>query len=225
MIEIPVHNRSGKQVGSVSLDEQWLGGEVRPDLLKQAYVRYHANLRSGTAATKNRSRTEGSTRKLYRQKGTGNARRGSIRTNIMRGGGRGHGKVPHSWRKDMPTKMRRLANCNALLAKAVDQEIKVVDQFAFEKPNTKQFAGLLAALKIDRSCVLALSNTTDSVARSAQNIDELTIRRVDQLNAFDLLSHRYLLLDKAGMESWVERAKAWASDKRPAGNTSGGEAK
>ena len=119
MIEIPVHNAKGKQVDSLQIDERLLGGELRPVLLKQAYVHFHANRRQGSAATRNRSQVEGSTRKLYRQKGTGNARRGPSGTNIMRGGGHAFAKKAKSWRQQMPKKMRRLANRNALLAKAV----------------------------------------------------------------------------------------------------------
>lgn len=207
MIDIPVHNSTGQQVGSLQLDEQLLGGEVRPDLLKQAYVRYHANRRLGTAKTKNRHEVEGSTKKLYKQKGTGNARRGDRKANILRGGGHGHAKRPHSWRKDMPRQMRRLANRNALLAKAVDGEIKVLDALSFDKPSTRQFASLLSALKIDRSCLLALSDTRGHEARSARNIDELTITQVDRLNAFDLLNHRYLLIDKAALEGYVAKMR------------------
>ena len=148
MIEIPVHNLDGKQVDTLQLDEQTLGGEVRHALLKQAYVRLHANQRQGAVRTKNRSDTAYSTRKLYRQKGTGNARRGSAGTNIMKHGGMAFAKRPKSWRLGMPHKMRKLANRNALLAKAVDQEIKVVDKIDLDKPSTKQFTGILEKLKI-----------------------------------------------------------------------------
>ena len=138
MIEIPVHNMAGEQVDSLKIDEQSLGGEVRPVLLKQAYVRCHANRRQGSAHTRNRSEKIGSNHKLYRQKGTGNARRGNLRTNIMRGGGNAFGKKPKSWRLGMPKKMRRLAGRNAMLAKAVDGEIKIVDQLQFEKTIDKR---------------------------------------------------------------------------------------
>lgn len=211
MIEIPIHNAKGEQVGTLQVEEQVLGGEVKHGLLKQAYVRVHANRRQGTVKTKSRKDVEGSTRKLYKQKGTGNARRGAIRTNIMRGGGRAHGKVPHSYRQDMPDKMRRLANRNAVLAKAVDGEIRLIDGLSFDKPSTKQFNALLQALKIDRSCLLALSSTTDNTARSAANIDHISLTRIDQLNAFDLLNNRYLLAEKAAFEGWLNRAKAQAS--------------
>jgi len=206
MIQIPVHNSNGDQVGTLDVDEQLLGGEVRYELLKQAYVRYHANRRQGTVATRNRSRVEGSTRKLYKQKHTGNARRGAIRTNIMRGGGVAHGKVPHSWRLDMPAKMRRLANRNALLAKLIDGEVRLVESFGFDKPNTKAFAGLLQALKIDRSVLLAVPSTTGFEAKSAANLDGVTLTQVDRLNAFDMLNHRYLLADKATLQAWIDRA-------------------
>ncbi len=211
MIEIPVHNASGEQVGAVQLDEQVLGGEVRHILLKQAYVRSHANRRQGTSATKNRSEVEGSTRKLYRQKGTGNARRGSIRANILRGGGRGLAKRPKSWRQAMPIKMRRLANRNAVLAKAVDGEVRLIDDFRFEKPSTAAFVRLLSALKIDRSCLVALPSTTgefQATARSASNLPAVNLTRVEQLHAFEILNHRYLLADRASFEAFLERAAA-----------------
>ena len=207
MIEIPVFDIKGKQVDTLKVDAEVLGGEVNHGLLKQAYVRYHANQRQGTVATKNRARTEGSTRKLYKQKHTGNARRGSIRTNIMKGGGRGHGKVPHSWRLDMPDKMRRLANRNALLCKAVDGEIRLVDKLKFDKPSTKEFSNLLGSLKIDRSCLLALSDTRGYEARSAANLD-VSVTRIDQLNVFTLLNNRYLLAEKAALQGWLDGSKS-----------------
>jgi len=210
MIEIPVFNPSGQQVGSVEVDEQVLGGEVRPALLKQAYVRFHANRRQGSAATKSRGQVVGSTRKLYRQKGTGNARRGAIRTNIMRGGGVAFGKKPKSWRQDMPTKMRRLANRNALLAKAVDQEIKLIDGLSFDKPSTKQFNAILSGLGIDRTCLVALADTNTSAARSARNIEDATLTQIDRLNAFDLLNHRYVLAEKQAFEDYIRKIRQQA---------------
>lgn len=207
MIEIPIHNQAGKQVGTLKIDEQTLGGAVRPALLKQAYVRYHANRRIGAARTKNRSDTAYSTSKLYRQKGTGNARRGSAGTNVMRHGGHGFAKRPRSWRMGMPTQMRRLANRNAILAKATDGEIRLIDKFAFNKPSTKQFNEILHNLKIDRSCLLALADTRSNEARSAKNIEQVSITQVDRLNAFDLLNHRYVLADKACFEAYLGRVK------------------
>ena len=208
MIEIPVYNMSGAEAGSVQLDESKLGGEVRPALLKQAYVRLHANRRPVNQKTKTRSDVEGSTRKLYKQKGTGNARRGDKKANVLRGGGHAKAKVRHSWRQDMPAKMRKLANRNALLAKAVDGEIRLVDKIEFDKPSTKAFADLLSALKIDRTCLVAFSDTRGPAAKSAQNLEHVDLTQIDRLNAFDLLNHRYLVAEKQAFEEYVARVTA-----------------
>ncbi|MBI1367216.1 MAG: 50S ribosomal protein L4 [Planctomycetes bacterium] len=211
MLEIPVYSLAGKQTGTIKLDEQLLGGEIRPTLLKQAYVMYHANKRQGTSATKNRSQVEGSTRKLYRQKGTGNARRGAVRTNIMKGGGVAFGKRTKDWRQDMPVKMRRLATRNAMLAKAVDGEIKVVDSFDFKAPKTKQFVSVLSALGIDRTCLLAINPQDANTRLSARNVADIQIIHMDQLNAYDLLSRRFVLVDKATLEGWIDSLKSSAN--------------
>ena len=205
MIEIPVHNASGQPVGAVSVDESLLGGEVRPGLLKQAYVRYHANRRLGTARTRSRGEVEGSTKKLFRQKGTGNARRGDKKTNILRGGGHGFAKRPKSWRQKMPTQMRRLANRNALLAKAVDGEIKLIDTLGLDQPSTKRFGSLLSALSIDRSCLVALDDTRTPAGKSARNHDHVSLTQIDRLNTFDVLNHRYLLVEKDAFEAYLGR--------------------
>lgn len=217
MIDIPVHNAKGEQVDTLSVDEQLLGGEVRHVLLKQAYVRFHANRRQGSAHTRSRADVAYSNRKLYKQKGTGNARRGEAGTNIMRGGGHGFAKRSKSWRQSMPDKMRRLANRNALLAKAIDSEIKVVDSFGFDKPNTKQFTALLETLKIDRTCLVALATTQGPEAKSCRNVDNVSLTLVEQLNAFDLLNHRYILVEKAALEAWINKAGQAKADAKEAG--------
>ena len=167
MIEIPVHNAKGNQIDALKIDEMLLGGELRPQLLKQAFVRYHANRRQGSAKTKSRSETAYSTRKLYRQKGTGNARRGPAGTNLMRGGGHTFAKRPRSFRKDMPRKMRRLANRNALLAKAIDGEIKLIDSFQFV-PGLLPFhmGAFLAAAETNTPVVPIAIRGTRSILRA-----------------------------------------------------------
>ncbi len=219
MIEIPVHNAAGQQVDQLQVDEQALGGQVRAALLKQAYVYFHANRRQGSAATKNRGQVKGSTRKMYRQKGTGNARRGPRGTNIMRGGGHGHSKQPKSWRQQMPQKMRRLANRNALLAKAVDGEIKLLDKISFDKPSTKQFASILNALDINRTCLVAVNSTQSPEARSAANLEHVSVTLIDHLNAFDLLNHRYLVADKQALSAWVGRVSDTATNATKQGDS------
>ncbi len=206
MIELPVYDLNGKQVDTFSVDEALLGGEIRPALLKQAYVRSHANRRQGSARTKNRGRVEGSTRKLFKQKGTGNARRGTVRTNIMKGGGVAFAKTRTgaNFRKDMPRKMRRLANRNALLAKAVDQEIKVIDRIDFDAPRTAMFKSLLEKVGIDRSCLVALDTANVNARRSARNLEGVDTIRWEQLNAFELLNHRYLVIERAHLAAFIE---------------------
>ena len=200
MIEVPIYNQAGSKIDTIQLDEAKLGGEVRRNLLKQAIVMYHANLRQGTVRTKARGEVAGSTRKMFRQKGTGNARTGGIRNPIKKGGGHAKQKRPKDWRLDMPKKQRRLARDSALLAKLKSNDVRVVDQIAFEQPKTKLVAQMFKALGIDRSCLLALSGRDENLEKSARNIDRTTLTTVQQLNAWDILRNRTLLLTRDGLE-------------------------
>ena len=207
MIDLPIYDRSGTQVDTLSIDEASLGGpEIRYDLLKQAYVITHGNQRQGSARTRNRGRVEGSTRKLYKQKGTGNARAGTVRTNIRKGGGVAFAKVRgrEDFRTSLTKKMRRLANRNALLAKLVDGEVKCFVDLAFEAPKTRDFAAVLGKVGIDRTCLVAVVKENRNAIRSARNIEGVDCTRIDQLNAFDLLNHRYLVTDRRSLESFLD---------------------
>ncbi len=205
MIEIPVYNTQGQQTGSVSVDEIKLGGVIRPELLKQAYVRGHANRRQGSARTKNRHEVEGSTKKLYKQKGTGNARRGDRKSPILRGGAHTFAKRPRDFSLEMPIKMKKLANRNALLAKLISSELKLVDAAGFDKPSTKQFASLLEVLKVDRSCLVAVTDMSSPEALSAKNCESVTVTQIDRLNVFDLLNHRYMVAHKDAFVAYLEK--------------------
>jgi len=215
MIELPIYNRQGKQIDTLAIDEEQLGTQVRPALLKQAYVMFHANRRQASARTKNKSKVEGSTRKLYRQKGTGNARVGQRRTPSRKGGGVAFAKTRSSFRLNMPKKMRQLANRNALLAKLVDSEVKCVDDLAFEAPKTSQFRALLQALGIDRTCLVALDRDNRNAALSARNIEDVSTIGVEQLNAFELLNHRYLVVAKSSLQAFLD-GSAWQRDEKEA---------
>jgi len=206
MIKLPVYDKNGKQVETLDIDEALLGDEVRPHLLKQAYVMFHANRRQGSARTRGRSGVEGSTRKLYRQKGTGNARVGASRTNIRRGGGVAFAKTKkrEEFRLRMPRKMRRLANRNALLAKLVDDEVKCFTDLDFEAPRTRDLKELLDAVGINRTCLLAVHPDNRNAALSARNLPDVDSIRIRQLNAFDLLNHRFLVTDKASLQSFLD---------------------
>src|SRR3954453_5119840 len=156
MIEIPIYNTDGKEIDKMQVDPAKLGGEVRRNLLKQAIVMYHANKRQGTVRTLARGEVAGSTRKMFRQKGTGNARTGGIRNPIKKGGGHAKQKRPKDWRQDMPRKARRLARDSAILSKIQSQDIRLIDAITLDQPKTKLVAQMFKALLIDRSCLLAL---------------------------------------------------------------------
>lgn len=208
-MDVPVYNMQGAEVGTFTINEADLGGVVNPLLIKQAYVRYHANLRQGSARTRNRHAVHGSTRKMYKQKGTGRARHGNKKAVQLRGGGHAHAKTRtrEAFRQDMPKKMRRKANRNALLAKLVDQEVKVIDSLEMSKPATRGFVAFLRALKIDRRALVALSadRTKSGNARlSARNIDDVTLCRSDQLTCFEMLNHRYLIIARDDLQAWLE---------------------
>ena len=208
MIELPIYDRQGKQVDRLQIDEASLGGTVRFALLKQAYVITHGNQRQWSARTKSRGSVEGSTRKLYKQKGTGNARAGAVRTPIRKGGGVAFSKT--RTRDDMRTSLsktaRRLANRNALLAKLVDGEVKCVNDLAFKAPKTAEFTAIREALKVDRTALVAVDGKNRNAMLSARNVDGVSVCRIEQLNAFELLNHRYLIVDRASLESFLSGA-------------------
>ena len=212
-MNVPVYNMQGNEVAKFSIDESTLGGEINASLIKQAYVRYHANLRQGSARSKNRTQVEGSTRKIYKQKGTGNARHGDRKANLFKGGGHGHSKkrTREDFRLDMPKKMRRKANRNALLSKLVDNEVRIVDSITFSEPKTKAFQEFLDGLKVDRSALVALpmdAAASENARRSGRNMEDVTMIRADQLNCFNMLNHRYLVIGKADLEAWLNGASS-----------------
>jgi large subunit ribosomal protein L4 len=204
MIEVPVYSRDGKQTETLQIDEQQLGGKVRVRLLKQAIVMYEANQRQGTVAKKSRSMVEGSTRKIYKQKHTGNARMGSVRSPVRRGGGRAFDQVPRDHSKEMPEKMRRLARANALLAKLVDQQVKIVDDLTFDVPKTKQLTQVLKALQLEgATCCVATAKHDEGVFKSGRNIDGMMITTVSQINAYNLLRYRFVLFTKEAFQAFA----------------------
>jgi large subunit ribosomal protein L4 len=200
MIEVPIFNQTGKKVSTIKVDEAKLGGAVNKDLLKQALTMYHANQRQGTVQTQARGEVAGSTRKMFRQKGTGNARTGGIRNPIKKGGGHAKQKRPKDWRQAMPKKARRLATRMSILAKIQANDIRVLDGIKLDQPKTKFVAQIFKDLGIDRSVLLALTDRDEQVERSARNIDRTTLTTVKQLNAWDILRNRTLLMTRDGLE-------------------------
>ncbi len=208
MINLPVYDREGREVESLKVDERAFGGRVRYALLKQAIVMYHANKRVGTAATKSRGMVEGSTRKIYRQKHTGNARAGTIRTGKRVGGGVTFAKVARDFSQRMPKKQKRLARNSAILAKLLSNDVVVVDELKFERPRTKDFTAILGNLKIDRSCLVVLGDYNETVYRSARNIAKVSIMPVAESNVGDICRHNKLLFTKEAFLWLINKDKA-----------------
>ncbi len=208
MIDLSVYNRDGQQVDSLKVDELLLGGFVRYPLLKQAIVMYHANKRVGTAVTKGRGMVAGSTRKLFRQKGTGSARVGNIRTGKRVGGGVTFAKVARDFGKRMPKKQRKLARDSAILAKLLSNDVVVVDELKFDKPKTRDFASVLGNLKIERSCLVTISSIDVNLYKSARNIPKVIVMPVAELNAGDICNHRKMLITYEAFLSLLNKDKA-----------------
>jgi large subunit ribosomal protein L4 len=207
MIELAVLSTDGKEVESLKIDEKVLGETVRYPLLKQAIVMYHANKRVGTAATKSRGMISGSTRKLFRQKGTGNARVGSSRTCKRVGGGVCFAKVARDFGKDMPKKQRRLARDSAVLAKLMSKSVVVVSELELSQPKTKDFAAILSNLGIARSCLVATGGLDQNVYKSARNLQRVDVTPVSGLNAGDICNHDKMLFTKEALMAFMNRDK------------------
>ena len=200
MIELPIFDQTGQKIETFQVDEAKLGGTVHKALLKQTLVAYHANKRQGSVRTLARGEVAGATRKVFRQKGTGNARTGGIRNPIKKGGGHAKQKRPKDWRQAIPKKVRRLARNSAILSKLQSNDIRVVNEIKFAEPKTKLMAQVYKALGIDRSCLVAINGRDEALERSARNLDRTTITTVSQLNAWDILQNRTLLMTKAGLQ-------------------------
>jgi len=200
MIEVPVFDQTGKKLETIQVDEAKFGGEVKKNVLKQAIVAYHANRRQGTVQTLARGEVAGATRKVFRQKGTGNARTGGIRNPIKKGGGHAKQKRPKDWRQAIPKKFRRVARNSAILMKLQSNDVRVVNEIKLPEPKTKHMAQIYKALGIDRTCLLAINGRDENLVRSARNLDRTTLTTVAQLNAWEILKNRTLLLTKAGLE-------------------------
>lgn len=201
MLEIPVYNTNGEKVESLQVDEQEFGGRVNPDLLKQAMVAYRANRRQGSAKNRSRGELAYSTKKLYRQKGTGNARHGPRGVNLMRGGGVAFAKRPRDFRQKLSKKMRRAALNTAVLAKILGEDLCIVDGLDFSEPKTKQMADVMKNLKIHRSCLLATDGQDRNLYLSCRNLPDVTVRPTEELNAYDVAARQKMVLTRQALQS------------------------
>ena len=197
----------GKEVGSYEIEPTDLAPRINKQLLHDAVVMYEANLRQGTFATKSRAMVAGSTKKMYRQKGTGNARAGSRRSGIRRGGGHIFAKQPRDFGYRLPRKALQLATRMAMAAKIQDNQITVIDDLKFAAPKTKDMAAILKAVKCnEEKTVLVATTATMRILQIARNIDGVSVSPVAELNALTVLKPRRLLFTKAALEGVKEQA-------------------
>ncbi|HIE17626.1 MAG TPA: 50S ribosomal protein L4 [Dehalococcoidia bacterium] len=193
-MQVPVYNSNGEIIEQIEIRDDVFGVPFNEAVVHQAVVRQLANRRQGTADTKTRGEVSGSGRKLFPQKHTGRARRGDIRSPLLRGGGVAFGPHPRSYRQDMPKKMRRLALKCVLSAKASSGALQIIDKFQFDRPRTKTMADILVALGVDTSAVIASAEVDRNLVKSARNLPGVKTMPAPQLNVADLLSHKKLIM-------------------------------
>ncbi len=207
-MRVPVYSLTGEVVEHIEISDQVFAVPFNEAVVHQAMVRQRANARQGTASTKTRSEVSGSSRKLFRQKGTGYARAGSRRSPLRRGGGITFGPKPRDYRQAMPKKMRQLALRCALSAKARDEELKVIAELKLE-PKTKQMAQILADLGVASSALVITPEPEENVIKSARNLKEIKTMPANLLNVLDILSHKMLLMTVSAVRKaeqiWGER--------------------
>lgn len=212
MVSLPVYDRSGQEVGTYEIDPAELAPRINKQLLHDVVVMYQTNRRQGSAKTKGRSEVAGATKKMYRQKGTGNARAGSRRSGVRRGGGHIFPKRPRDWHYRLPKRAIRLATRMALAAKIADNQVTLIDELSFEEPKTGQMAQILAALKVDGIRLLvAVAGYDANVYKSIRNLARVSVMPVAELNALEVLWPHRVLMTKAALDAFRERAKAPAS--------------
>jgi large subunit ribosomal protein L4 len=197
MPKVAVYNMSGKKTGEIELNDSVFGVEVNEAVLHQAVVMQQANERLGTASTKTKGLVRGGGRKPWRQKGTGRARSGSIRSPLWVGGGTVFGPLPRSYAFSMPRKARRLAIKSALSAKVQAGELLVVEDIAFKEPKTKSVVTMLEKLKVgDDKALIVMGEVSENVEKSARNIPGVKSINSLGLNVVDLLYHDKILITK-----------------------------
>lgn len=213
MVTLPIYDRTGAEVGSYELDPTELAPKVNKQLLHDAVVMYQTNQRQGSAKTKSRSEVAGTTKKMYRQKGTGNARAGSRRSPVRRGGGRAFAKRPRDWSYRMNKKALRLATRMAVASRIADEEVTLIDQLAFEEPKTRDMAAILGALKIDgQRLLVAVEGYDVNVYKSIRNLVGVSVVPVTELNALCVLQPKRLLLTTAALDAFRRKATGASHD-------------
>jgi large subunit ribosomal protein L4 len=204
MTKVSVLSQTGASVGEIELNDTIFGIEPNEAVLFDAVIAQRASLRQGNHKVKNRSEVAGGGRKPWRQKGTGRARQGSIRSPQWRGGGTVFGPVPRSYSYKLPKKVRRLAIKSALSSKVLAENILVLENLAFEAPKTKEFTKVLKGLSVESKALIVTADLDENVALSARNIPGVTVVTANGINVLDVLNHDKLIMTKAAVEKVEE---------------------
>jgi large subunit ribosomal protein L4 len=204
MPKVSVLNQTGSSVGEIELNEAIFGIEPNDAVLFEALVQQRASLRQGNHKVKTRAEVAGGGRKPWRQKGTGRARQGSIRSPQWRGGGTVFGPTPRSYSYKLPKKVRRLALLSALSTKVRDEEIIVVEGLTFDAPKTKEFVKVLSNLSVDKKALIVTADLDETVALSARNIPGVSVVTANGINVLDIVAHDKLVITKAAVEKVEE---------------------
>ncbi len=213
MVSLPVYDRSGAEVGKVEIDPIQLAPRISKQLMHDAVVMYEANRRQGSAKTKSRAEVSGSTKKMYRQKGTGNARAGSRRSGVRRGGGHIFAIRPRDYHYRLPKKAVRLATRMAVASRIIDDEVTLIDELRFNEPKTRDMAAILKALGIEgQTLLVAIEGHDANVYMSVRNLPGVTILPVADLNALDVLRPRRMLMTRSALEAFRDRVAASRPD-------------
>ncbi|EPD49523.1 50S ribosomal protein L4 [Paenisporosarcina sp. FSL H8-0542] len=204
MPKVSLLNQTGSSVGEIELNDAVFGIAPNSNVLFDAVVAQRASLRQGNHKVKNRSEVAGGGRKPWKQKGTGRARQGSIRSPQWRGGGVVFGPVPRSYSYKLPKKVRRLALRSALSAKVLEENFVVLEGLAFNAPKTKDFLKVLKDLSIEKKALFVTAELDENVALSARNIPGVTVVTATGINVLDLLGHDKIVVTKAAVEKIEE---------------------
>ncbi len=207
MTQCNVLNIQGKKIESIQLDEKLFDGKVNEPCVYQAVVMYQANMRLGSASVKDRAQVSGGGAKPWRQKGTGRARHGSTRSPIWRHGGVTFGPIPKDFSYTLPKKIKHKALISVLNDKFNNEEIIVLDEVKLSKAKTKELASIITKLKIKNKCLLVNDVFDKELFLAGRNIDRLKLKVADELNAYDVLASKIVLITKKALDSLVKRLK------------------
>ena len=204
MLKANLYNLTGQSAGQVDLPEKWFGLKANPHHLWRSVTTHLSNQRLGTLKTKSRGEVSGGGKKPFRQKGTGNARQGSIRAVQFVGGGVAHGPKPRDFSLQLPKKMRQQALAESLSDKAQNGKVMIVENITFDQPKTKQALGLLKSLSLaERKCLIVLDQVQPNVLKSFRNLPKATVLSRQNLNTYEVLNHEVVILTQDSLKQMI----------------------